>query len=119
MGNRPLMRQLFVNLFSNAIDAMPDGGRITVKIDCIPSMVRILISDSGQGIPEAHQATIFDPFFTTKPLDQGTGLGLYVSARIAQEHGGNLELKETGKSGTTFQVTLPLNEIPASPNGRM
>ncbi len=106
-GNRTLLNQLFINLLSNAIDVMPQGGRLELSTACAPGSVRILIRDQGPGIPEADRANIFDPFFTTKPVGEGTGLGLYIAHRVAQEHGGNLELAETGETGSTFVLTLP------------
>ncbi len=106
-GNHSMLHQLFMHLFSNARDAMPDGGTLRIGSECTPGTVRVTLSDTGQGIPEGQENNIFDPFFTTKAVGDGTGLGLYISRRIAQEHGGNLELAATGPEGTSFVLTLP------------
>jgi signal transduction histidine kinase len=115
------LRQLFANLISNAIDATPSGGDICVK--CIPAMgwsdggrngVRVVVADSGSGIPDAVKRRIFEPFVTTKG-DAGTGLGLWVCDDIVKRHGGALKLKSRtiNRSGTVFSVFLPGNHSPA------
>lgn len=108
LGNQAQLNQLLINLLGNALDAMPRGGDITVHTSCASGAVQIKVSDAGTGVPESCQNDIFDPFFTTKPVGQGTGLGLYISHRIAQDHGGSLELLSTGPNGSTFLITLPL-----------
>ncbi|WP_246014601.1 two-component system sensor histidine kinase NtrB [Geomonas oryzae] len=114
------MEQVLVNLVTNARDAMPEGGRLTVTLDgallgaddvdahAKPGhYVRISVSDTGSGIDEATRARIFDPFFTTKEVGQGTGLGLSISYGIVKRHGGFIKVEsETGK-GTTCTIFLP------------
>ncbi|MGD2123550.1 MAG: ATP-binding protein [Gemmatimonadota bacterium] len=105
------LQQVFLNLFLNAIQAMSEGGELSVEAaDVDGDWVRVSVSDTGPGIPPEHIPEIFDPFFTTKGPGMGTGLGLSVSHGIVEEHGGRIEVSsETGK-GTTFSVYLPVAE---------
>jgi PAS domain S-box-containing protein len=105
-------RQVFSNLISNAIDAMPKGGTLTVitrntRLQESPA-VEVRIEDTGEGIPRAQLQTIFEPFFTTKS-EKGTGLGLWVSRNIIQHYGGEIaaSTKEDPRR-TVFSVTVPL-----------
>jgi PAS domain S-box-containing protein len=110
------LRQLFANLLSNSIDAVPLDGTIRVRVsqarefgDSGPQGARVTIADSGPGINPLHLSRIFEPFFTTKK-EVGTGLGLWVSKGIVERHGGNIRLRSKttpGKSGTVFSVFLP------------
>ncbi len=106
-----LLKQVFVNLLQNALDAMPDGGSINVdvKLRAAPpphrADVRVVISDTGSGIPEGIQTKIFHPFYTSK--EDGTGLGLPLAKKIAIVHGGNLTLERSSPEGSVFAVTLP------------
>ena len=109
------IRQVFANLVGNAIDAMPTGGRLELSVTRHQDGVRIVASDTGQGISEADQARILEPFFTTKGAS-GTGLGLSISAEILQRHGGTLQFTSStrpGASGTRFLLYLPASP-PAS-----
>ena len=100
------IHQVFINLIINAIDASPDGGKITISTELDKAYIKIKIADMGKGIPSEIIEKIFDPFFTTKPT--GTGLGLSIAHKIVQEHGGEINvLSEEGK-GTTFEVILPV-----------
>jgi signal transduction histidine kinase len=102
------LRQVFSNLLSNAIDASPAGSQVRIRIKQAGDRVQIAIADRGSGIPEVAQAQIFEPFFTTKK-DVGTGLGLWISREIIQNHGGRIHFRSrTGaeKSGTVFVVYL-------------
>ena len=102
------MSQVLLNLFINALHAMPDGGTLTLKVKHEGDVVALLISDTGHGIPQENLGKIFTPFFTTKEVGKGTGLGLTVVHGIIQEHGGNITVEsETGK-GTTFKILLPI-----------
>jgi len=98
--------QLLLNLLKNGIQAMPDGGKLRVELKDSKSSAIIKICDSGVGIPPESLPHIFDPFWTSKA--KGTGLGLALCRKVAQEHGGSLTVESTVGVGTTFTVTLPL-----------
>jgi signal transduction histidine kinase len=109
------LRQVFSNLVVNAIDAMPNGGKLCVRIRQgydrrnNRTGARMLISDNGTGIPREKIERIFEPFFTTKG-EKGTGLGLWVSRDIINKHDGNIRIRsssELGRSGTSFALFLP------------
>lgn len=110
MGNPNRLEQVIINLVTNARDAMPGGGVITVSTgvveDASARCVRLSVSDTGGGIPEEITGRVFDPFFTTKETGKGTGLGLSISLGIVREHRGEMRF-ESGKGGTTFHVLLP------------
>jgi PAS domain S-box-containing protein len=101
------MRQVFLNLILNAIDAMPNGGTLTVRTIAGPSVAVVEVQDSGIGIPEDVRAHLFDAFFTTKPT--GTGLGLSICAHIVNQHGGQIDVESTPSRGSTFRVVLPFH----------
>lgn len=103
--------QVFLNLFANAIQAMPDGGTLSVKtvFDARQEMVLVHVSDSGKGIPREMQEKVFTPFFTTR--EKGTGLGLSITQNIIKAHGGNIELESKEGRGTTFTISLPVKNI--------
>jgi two-component system sensor histidine kinase PilS (NtrC family) len=100
------LRQVFLNLGINAIESMPEGGRLTIATKRIDHEVTISFQDSGVGIPPENVREIFYPFFTTK--DTGTGLGLSIAYRIVEEHQGTITLASTPGQGTTFRVVLPV-----------
>ena len=110
------IRQIFSNLVGNAIDAMTDLGRMSIKIansrewgNAEHSGVRATILDSGSGIDPALKPRLFEPFYTTK-TDVGTGLGLWLSKELGQKHGGSISVRSSmrpGCSGTAFSVFLP------------
>jgi signal transduction histidine kinase len=102
------MKQVVLNLVTNAIHAMPQGGTLTVTSECVGSEVAMRITDTGVGISAENLPRIFEPFFTTKPVDQGTGLGLSISRGIMQEHGGRIEVESQEGKGSTFTVLLPV-----------
>jgi len=104
----PRIKQVFLNIINNAVYAMKDGGKLTVRTTAAPGSVRVAFEDSGPGIPPDELGRIFDPFFTTKPEVSGTGLGLSVSLGIVQSHGGSIDVDSTMGTGSTFTVTLPL-----------
>ncbi|MFC2088485.1 sensor histidine kinase, partial [Calditrichota bacterium] len=113
--DKNLLIQVFLNLFINAIDAMADGGKLSIKVskEKRTGFISILISDTGSGIPSHLLKSIFNPFFTTKPTSKGTGLGLSVSKGIIEKHGGDIEVESKVGEGTTFTVHLPIISIPA------
>ena len=102
------INQVVMNLLTNAIDASPQGSRVTVRTRTDDSSVVIEVSDQGTGIDPAIRERIFDPFFTTKPVGQGTGLGLSISYSIVREHGGSIEVGSTPGRGSNFAVRLPI-----------
>ena len=104
------LQQVFLNLFLNARDAMPVGGKLFVKTSQSNKQIKALIADSGNGIEEKNLKQIFDPFFTTKPAGKGTGLGLAVCYGIVTAHGGKIEVAANGDGGTKFIISLPVNE---------
>jgi signal transduction histidine kinase len=106
MGNGDQLRQVFLNLILNAIDAMPDGGTLMVRTMAGPTVAVVEVQDTGVGIPEDIRSHLFDAFFTTKPT--GTGLGLSISAHIVAQHGGQLEVESHMGQGSTFRVVLPI-----------
>jgi two-component system NtrC family sensor kinase len=120
LGDRDHLAQLLTNLVQNGVQAMPEGGRVAVRLsrssplepppDVPPheGYVRIDVHDEGVGIPPELQDEIFDPFFTTKDVGQGTGLGLSVAFVIAREHDGWLALDSAPSAGTTLSVLLPV-----------
>lgn len=113
-GDRQQLSQVFLNMFLNAVDAMPKGGTLKVKTYEAEedNFIKIEISDTGVGIPEHVLPNIFDPFFTTKPTKKGTGLGLSVSLGIIRKHGGNITVKSQVNKGTSFFIILPAAKIP-------
>lgn len=109
MGNASELREVFVNLIVNAVDAMPAGGHLAISNAREDDRVRLRFTDTGMGIPEDVRERIFEPFFTTKGA-HGTGLGLAVSYGIIERHHGIISVEsETGK-GTTFEIDLPAAE---------
>jgi two-component system, sporulation sensor kinase E len=104
------MKQVFVNLIKNAMQAMTRGGRLTVETGANSEAVWASISDTGSGIPEEKLNRIFEPFFTTKK--KGSGLGLMIVQRIVRDHFGRIDLESKPRQGTTFRVWLPLHERP-------
>ncbi|MGD9033093.1 MAG: ATP-binding protein [Desulfobacteraceae bacterium] len=110
------MKQVFLNLLSNAVEFTPEGGKIEIssrkRIEKgKPESIRIEIKDSGVGIPPSNIDTIFDPYFTTKhrsDMHDGTGLGLFIADQNMQDHGGTIEVKSEVNEGTVFSLTLPI-----------
>lgn len=101
------INQILMNLMTNAVDAMPDGGTISVRAYKTDVDTVIEVGDSGTGIPENIRNRIFDPFFTTKEVGQGTGLGLFIISNEVKKHGGRIELVEVAGEGATFRLTFP------------
>jgi signal transduction histidine kinase len=110
-----LVQQVFLNLCLNAMQAMPQGGKLTIttaprRYRTRRSFVDVSFSDSGKGIPREAMEKIFDPFFTTRSM--GTGLGLSISLQIVRDLGGVITAKNNAQGGATFRVSFPL---PADP----
>jgi signal transduction histidine kinase len=113
-GNTGRLQQVFLNLFLNARDAMPNGGTLRVAT-ANGDGVSVSVSDTGSGITQEHIRRIYDPFFTTKAVPQegqsrGTGLGLSVTYGIIQEHAGKIRVESRPGEGTTFYLDFPLTK---------
>jgi two-component system, sporulation sensor kinase E len=103
------LKKVFINIIKNAIEVMPKGGFVTVTISPAPgNMIHISIRDEGEGIPADKVKHLGEPFYTTK--ERGTGLGLMVSFKIIEEHGGTIEVESEVGSGTVFHIYLPVKE---------
>jgi PAS domain S-box-containing protein len=108
LANAGQLQQVFTNLILNARDAIPDGGRITLRTRADEGeSVVVEVEDTGIGIAAENVARIYDPFFTTKGVGRGTGLGLAVSYGIVQEHEGHISVESAPGRGTRFRITLP------------
>ena len=103
------LQQVFLNLFLNARDAMPDGGSLNISTMMVADELVVEITDTGSGIDETNADQIFDPFFTTKPAGQGTGLGLAVCYGIVVAHNGRIEVSRNEPQGTKFTVAFPVD----------
>jgi signal transduction histidine kinase len=108
-GQRDQLQQVILNLLTNAIDATPPDGSVTLTTRSRPGgeEVEIAIADTGFGISPADRKHIFEPFFSTKEAGHGTGLGLFITAEIVREHKGRIEVDSDESSGSTFRVCLP------------
>ncbi|HET6975682.1 MAG TPA: response regulator [Pyrinomonadaceae bacterium] len=110
LGDDSELREVLVNMVFNAVDAMPEGGKLLIKSCTIGEAVVVTVVDSGVGMYPEVRSKIFDPFFTTKGK-AGLGLGLAVSFGIIRRHGGNIEVESQYGKGTEFRITLPLAKI--------
>ncbi|MCE9616598.1 MAG: PAS domain S-box protein [Lentisphaerae bacterium] len=106
--DRDQIKQVFFNLIKNAIQAMPDGGKLGVSLSLSDRFLMIAIQDTGSGIQPEDFSRIFEPYHTTK--SEGSGLGLMIVQRIVQDHGGEIEVQSKPGEGTRFTVRLPLAE---------
>jgi two-component system NtrC family sensor kinase len=103
------LQEVLVNLISNGVEAMPDGGRLTLRTRRGPAgMITIEIGDTGTGIPAEYLGKLFTPFFTTKPVGKGTGLGLAIAYGIVKMHRGQINVRSQIGQGTTFTIQLPV-----------
>jgi len=107
-GDVGQLQQAVVALATNAIDAMPAGGTLTLRAIRADARILVQVIDTGIGIEPENMTKIFDPFFTTKDVGRGTGLGLAVCYGILSDHGGRLDVRSTVGMGTTFTITLPI-----------
>jgi two-component system NtrC family sensor kinase len=99
---------VFLNLISNAIDAIRKDGWIRVRSIRSGAEILVSVTDNGPGIPEEMQRKVFDPFFTTKSAGKGTGLGLWISYSIMEKMGGKITVNSKVGEGTTFMVQIPI-----------
>jgi two-component system sensor histidine kinase AtoS len=111
MADPMQLQQVFLNLLLNAADAMPEGGKLSLKTlyEEKSNSLQIMISDSGKGIDDKAMARLFQPFFTTKA--KGTGLGLAITKRLIEQHGGSISVRNNPEGGATFTVVLPLKTV--------
>ncbi len=118
-GDRIQLEQVFVNLITNARDAMTPqgGGRLTVATRITDRSVEAAVADTGPGVPASIRDRIFEPFFTTKEVGQGTGLGLSISYGIVHEHGGEIQVADGPDGGAVFIVRLPVGSPAAAGSG--
>jgi two-component system NtrC family sensor kinase len=118
LGDPTHLQTLFLNLITNALDAMPQGGVLTIKTRQVPpplssedgKWLEISITDTGIGITEESKKRIFDPFFTTKKMGEGTGLGLPICEKIIKEHSGRIEVESEVGKGSRFSIFIPVFE---------
>ena len=108
------LNQIWANLIDNALDAVPDSGRVEVLANREGGRVTVRVVDNGIGIPAPIRGRIFDPFFTTKPVGQGTGLGLDIVRRLVRHNDGEISV-ESQPGRTEFRVVLPLAETHSAP----
>ena len=114
MGNPHELRQVLVNIITNAVQAMGGQGILKISTTARDPEIQISIQDNGQGIPHNLLPKIFDPFFTTKQQGEGAGLGLTIARRIIQKYAGRILVNSKEGEGTTCQITLPLNQKSSS-----
>ena len=110
-GNEGKLHQVFMNIILNAAQAVPDNGKISISTKVNQDEVIISIRDNGMGIPKENLLKITDPFFTTKPPGEGTGLGLFITYAIVEEHFGKIVVESEEGIGSEFIITLPLQEV--------
>jgi sigma-B regulation protein RsbU (phosphoserine phosphatase) len=108
--NADQIQQVFLNLILNSLDAMPDGGRLDIRMQANDGFVEIQFMDTGTGIDPSIVDKIFDPFFTTKPLSRGTGLGLNICSTIIKGYNGIISVESKKGEGTVFLIKLPIKE---------
>ncbi|MFT5875604.1 MAG: PAS domain S-box-containing protein [Clostridium sp.] len=111
------LKHILINLISNAIDAMPSGGALSVKCSEVGGKLVYEISDTGTGIKKQDLDNIFHPFFTTKTPGKGTGLGLYIVYNEVEKYGGKIQVLSEHEKGTTFKVILPIFTIDNNKKG--
>jgi len=107
-GVASLLQQVFMNLYLNALHAMPQGGAITVTLEKGEGEALVRVADTGRGIAQEDLGKIFDPFYTRSPVGRGIGLGLSITYSIVQQHFGAVEVESQVGRGSTFLVRLPL-----------
>ena len=108
MGDESQLEQVFTNLVNNSIDAMPEGGTLTISSEVVGERLEVRVSDSGEGISEDERSQIFRPLFTTKEIGRGTGLGLAIVKEILSAHGAGIRVESEVGSGATFILEFPL-----------
>ena len=114
-GDEQMLKQVFVNIILNAVDALPEKGEIIVSVlkNIHEGYLGISIKDNGPGIPDHLKSRIFEPFFTTKSKGKGVGLGLSVTRGIIKKHSGFIDFSSSPEKGTVFNIFLPITEFPS------
>lgn len=110
MGDPVKLEEVFINILSNSIESMPEGGKLYIGSFSKDGMIEVRITDTGCGISEENQSRVFEPFFTTKDVGSGTGLGLSMSYGIISQHHGFIELTSKPGEGTTATIKIPTNK---------
>ena len=110
LADEAQMHQVLVNLVVNAIQAMPQGGKITITTKLVGKNISLKVADTGLGMSEEIKKQLFIPFFTTKDIDEGTGLGLPVVHGIVISHGGTIKVDSKMGEGSSFEIQLPIKE---------
>jgi len=110
MGDLVKLEQVFINTISNSLEAMPEGGQLSIASTVKNGMIEVRITDTGCGVAPDNQSRVFEPFFTTKDVGSGTGLGLSVSYGIIKQHLGFIELSSEPGKGTTVTIRIPAKE---------
>ncbi|MFN3966452.1 MAG: sensor histidine kinase [Endomicrobiia bacterium] len=105
------LQQVFMNVISNALDALPVGGNLSITTAVVGKNIEVKFIDNGKGIKEENLDKVFDPFFTTKEVGKGVGLGLFISYGIIQQHKGTIDIKSKENEGTTVTISLPILEV--------
>ena len=103
------LQQVYINIILNALDAMPQGGKLRIELSQAGREAAVRITDTGMGIKAEHLSHIFDPFFTTKGIGKGTGLGLSISYAIIKEHEGRIQVESEPGKGTSFTIVIPMD----------
>ena len=103
------IQQVFINIILNAMDAMPNGGKLKIELGQTDNQALVVIEDTGTGIKSQHLPHIFDPFFTTKGIGKGTGLGLSISYAIIKEHEGRVTVESESGKGSRFVIFIPMD----------
>jgi signal transduction histidine kinase len=106
-GVATLLQQVFMNLFLNAINAMPNGGCLGIDVQMVHPDVQVQVTDNGCGISPLEIGKVFDPFYTTSILGKGTGLGLSLCYSIVKQHMGTIDVESEEGRGSVFTVKLP------------
>lgn len=112
LGDGDMLRRAVLNLVLNSLDAMPDGGELVITAVQGPQGTELEVADSGPGVPKEVRQRVFDPFFTTK--SEGTGLGLAIVYRIAEVHGGSVEVVNCSEGGAAFTLQIPFRALEAA-----
>jgi two-component system NtrC family sensor kinase len=111
------LNQVWMNILANAVQAMPNGGMVTITTHADGDAIRVEIKDTGAGMTPEVKARLFEAFFTTKDIGQGTGLGMSISASIIEKHHGKIDVESEVGKGSVFTVTLPVHQPDAGTTG--